>query len=466
MNKAGEQSSICDRRIAAPQISRDEDLLVRSSRCHVIETEDESVNAQVLIVGAGPAGSSAAISLAQAGVTDVLMVDRDHFPRDKTCGSGLSPAALQLAETLGIGPELRSQANPIHWVRFVTPGNEEMVLPANGAAVVLLRKDFDNLLVERARALGVGFEEGFRAAELVYEGSRVAGVRSLGGEERRARFVLFADGAHSVFSPDPRPRRHISTLMGWWEGMDLPAGRLDMVFDRRLAPLYGWMFPETPTRVNIGICIDAQDSDGNPVKRDIRALFQQFIDDHYRIVLRGARRVGKLKGHPIAFTTWVANCTAPGALWVGEAARVTHHATGEGISQAMQSGVYAAEAVASVWRGERTERSAWRHYLWQHRRRFTPGFAAGHLLRSVVDSSVLDSVARAYNSRSGQRLIQRLLGSALTGTTSQRVPEEYAQLSAPALEANGSEPAAPRVSQEIAARGALEHQSTASAHQE
>jgi flavin-dependent dehydrogenase len=328
---------------------------------------------------------------------------------------------------LGIGVELRARANPIHWVKMVTPGNEEMVLPANGAAVVLLRRDFDHLLVKRALSLDVWMEEGFRAAELVRDGGRIVGVRSIDGREQRARFVLFADGAHSIFSQDSRPRRHISTLMGWWEGADLPAGRLDMIFDRRVAPLYGWMFPETSSRVNIGICVDAQDKHGNAMKRDIRSLFQEFLNQHYREPLRSATQVGKLKGHPIAFTTWVARCMAPGALWVGEAARVTHNATGEGISQAMQSGIYAADAVASVIRGERSERSAWRRYLWRHRRRFTLGFAAGHLLRAAVNSSLLDHVARAYNSSTGQRLIERLLGSALTGTSTQQAPEAYAR---------------------------------------
>jgi len=190
------------------------------------------------------------------------------------------------------------------------------------------------------------------------------------------------------------------------------------------------MFPETATRVNIGLCMDAQDEDGRLIQRDLRSTFEEFLGDHYREALRPAQQVGKLKGHPIVFTTWVANCTAPGALWVGEAARVTHHATGEGISQAMQSGIYAAQAVMSVLRGERSERAAWRRYLWGHRRRFTAGFLAGHLLRAVVSSSLLDAIARAYNSSSGQRLIERLLGSALTGTTSQRPPDKYEMLPA------------------------------------
>ena len=155
--------------------------------------------------------------------------------------------------------------------------------------------------------------------------------------------------------------------------------------------------------------------------------FERFLDDHYQEALRSARPLGKLKGHPIVFTTWVSQCTAPGALWVGEAARVTHNATGEGISQAMQSGVFAAEAVAAVVRGERSERSAWARYVWRHRRRFTAGFAAGYVVRAMVASSGLDLLARAYGSAWGQRLIERVVGSALTGTTSQEAPEAYQQ---------------------------------------
>jgi menaquinone-9 beta-reductase len=387
------------------------------------------MDSRVLIVGAGPAGASAAVALADRGVTDVLLVDRDRFPRDKTCGSGLSPAALHLAETLGIGEKVRARANPIESVRLVTPGAEELVLPGNSAVVIMLRREFDQLIVERALELGAKLQTGFRASELVRNASgRVIGVRSLEGEEHRASFVLCADGAHSIFSPDRRPKRFISTLMGWWEGADLPAGRLDMIFDRNLSPLYGWMFPETPTRVNIGICVDAQDKHGQRARPDLRALFERFLDDHYREALRGARQLGKLKGHPIVFATWVAQCTAPGALWVGEAARVTHNATGEGISQAMQSGLFAAEAVSAVVLGERSERSAWRHYLWRHRRRFTTGFAAGHLLRALIASRGFDRLARAYRSPGGQRLIGRLLASAFTGTASQEPPEAYQRL--------------------------------------
>lgn len=382
---------------------------------------------EILIVGAGPSGAAAAVQLGQLGVKDVLLVDRDRFPRNKTCGSGLSPAALHMAEALGIGPELRARANPVVTVRFVTPAGEELRVPAHSAAVILLRKEFDNLLVERARSLRVRFRDGFRVTEAIEQAGRVVGVRGLDGSEIRARWVLFADGAHTLFSRDDRERRHIDTLMGWWEGPGFEPGRLDMVFDRALSPLYGWLFPETATRVNIGICIDAQDEYGRKVPRDLRTVFQSFLERHYPDVLRSAKQVGGWKGHPIVHTTWITNVTRPGALLIGEAARLTHNGTGEGISQAMQSGIYAADAVARVVRGEATESVAWRGYVRALRRRFTAGFAGGYVLRDLVASGALDSLARTYNSASFQRAIHWIVGAALTGSTSQDAPAAYGE---------------------------------------
>jgi geranylgeranyl reductase family protein len=371
----------------------------------------------VLIVGAGPAGASAAVALGQRGVRDVLLLDRSRFPRDKTCGSGLSPNALKLADQLGIGPELHRLANPIQSVKLVTRGGREMILASNAAAVVLLRRDFDNLLVERAVALGVQFKGGVHVSEAIREQGRVVGVRSQDGAEHRARVVLFADGSHSIFSVDPRPKVSISTLMGWWEGVDFVPGQLEMVFDRNVAPLYGWLFPETTTRINIGICIDGQPPDSDQPKRNLRQVFADFLRDHYQARLSRARQVGKLQGHPIVHTTWIEHCTVPGALYVGEAARITNNATGEGISHAMQSGVFAAEAVAQVL-GQRAEESeAWEEYERKHRRRFTPEFAGGHALRKAVDSPLLDRMASAYNSPFIRRSVVRLLGSALAGSS-------------------------------------------------
>jgi menaquinone-9 beta-reductase len=197
--------------------------------------------------------------------------------------------------------------------------------------------------------------------------------------------------------------------------------RLDMIFDRALSPLYGWMFPEGNNRVNIGICVDGQDESGEKTSVNLRQTFQHFLDEHYAAALKPAKQVGKLKGHPIVYTTWVGNVSRPGALYLGEAARITHNATGEGISQAMESGVFAAEAAARVLKGD-DEAKAFGWYLNQHRKRFTTSFLAGHALRAVVASPVLDGLADTYNNPFVRKAVVKLLGSALAGSNVNSAP--------------------------------------------
>ena len=149
----------------------------------------------------------------------------------------------------------------------------------------------------------------------------------------------------------------------------------------------------------------------------MREVFAKFLDDHYGTRLRNARQIGKLKGHPIVYTTWIDHLSVPGALYIGESARLTHNATGEGISQAMQSGLFGAETVADVLQGRATESDAWAAYISKTRKRFTPGFVGGHALRAVIDSKVLDGVAATFNQPFIRRSVVRLLGSALAGST-------------------------------------------------
>jgi menaquinone-9 beta-reductase len=376
----------------------------------------------VAIVGAGPGGAAAAVALAQKGITNVILLDREGFPRDKTCGSGLSPNALKIIEQLGIAPKVRELGHAINTVRIVTPGGRELNISSDAAAIVLLRRHFDHLLVERATSLGVTLETPFRADTLLEEDGRVVGVRSFEGKEVRAKVVLFADGAHSIFSIDERPKRSIATLMGWWENFESAPHTLDMIFDREVAPLYGWMFPETNDRVNIGICVDGQDEEGNKSTKNLRTTFEGFLQRHYGDRLKNAKQLGKWKGHPIVYTNWIGHMTRPGGLYLGEAARITHNATGEGISQAMESGVLAADAVHAVLHEGVREEKAWDRYVMQHRKRFTAAFLAGHTLRAVIDSPILDGVADLYNHPMIRKLVVKVLGSALAGSAVKERP--------------------------------------------
>lgn len=389
----------------------------------------------VIIVGAGPSGSTAALRLKQKGVRDVLFIDRDRFPRDKTCGSGLSPMAIALADELGFGDELRSRAYRIDQLWLGTPGGRRMLLRSNVETVVMLRRDYDDMLVRKAREAGAEFLDDTRVRELVTRGGRTVGVRLESGEELFASFVLVACGAHDKWTEDPRPKRSIATLMGWWEDFEFEPHTMEMIFDKNLSPLYGWMFPESNTRVNIGICMDGQEKDGSKSKRSVREVFEQFLKDHYADKLARAKQIGRFKGHPIVYTTWIANTYAPGRLTIGEAARVTHHLTGEGIYQAMQTGVYGADAVASILRDGVSERRAFEKYEWKLRARFVPGFIVGHGLRALMKTSVLDHLADLYSHDMVRALITRTVGSAMAGkrVTEVSAPTHGSPAAPPAL---------------------------------
>lgn len=368
-----------------------------------------------IIVGGGPGGAAAAIALAQRGVDNIVLVDKEGFPRDKTCGSGLSPNALVVLDKLGLKEQVWQMGYPISGLRLVTREGREIKVRSQEAAVVCLRRQFDNALIERALQLGVTVKTPFTAKELVRENGRVVGVRS-GDEEIRADFTLVVDGANSVFSFDPRPKTKIQTLMGWYENFPYEENMLDMIFSKHVAPLYGWMFPEAPNRVNIGICIDGEDGKHAAGKRNVRDVFQAFLDENYSKQLAGARQIGKLKGHPISWTNWVRDVSAPGVVYVGEAARMTHNATGEGIFQAMQSGVFAADAIADIRSGIASEPEAMRRYLWRCRKEFTVSFAMGHVVRALVQTPILDGLARVYNHPMMRKLVTTAIGSALAGS--------------------------------------------------
>jgi menaquinone-9 beta-reductase len=298
------------------------------------------VSKRIVIIGAGPAGATAALCLARQRRYEVLLLDRDAFPRVKTCGSALSPRCLRLIQDLGLDAALRPLAYGIRGVHFTGPAGRTATLTGKEGAWIIPRSRFDAELVWAAERAGARFAPGFRATRLLRDASgRVKGV-SDGTQDIEADLTLVADGAHSRFSTDSRPRRQIATIMAWYEGIPYTEGHLEMWFDRRVAPWYGWLFPESKTEVNIGICYDPEDA-AHP-----REIYGEIVERHVGDKrMKSATMTRKFRGAPIVYTESVGPAAAPGALWIGESARLTNAATGEGIGYAMRSAMIAAEAI-------------------------------------------------------------------------------------------------------------------------
>ena len=216
------------------------------------------IQADVAIIGAGPAGTAAAIHLGQLGICNVVLVDRHDFPRDKTCGSAVSPKGLDILKALGVWDQVSRDAYWIKGLRLVTRGDCEVYLSGGegASAVICCRRTLDHLLLKHALSFGVQFIPHFEAQALVYEGNRVAGFTARDGRTIRARYTVVANGAHSGFTVNPQPKRMLQAIMGWWEQVPFKPNHVEMVFDKMVAPHYGWLFPESDTQVNIGICYE------------------------------------------------------------------------------------------------------------------------------------------------------------------------------------------------------------------
>lgn len=344
---------------------------------------------EVLVVGAGPAGSACAQWLARHGV-DVLLADQHDFPRDKTCGDGLIPDAHAALRRLGVHDEVMDLAQRVADVRCVAPSGRHVDVP--GTLAVLPRRELDHVLVRAAQRAGARlltpwrFEAPLRAADGRVEGARLrafgpaaAGDRlaadakgagasanppqaARGSREVRARHVVLATGAtpQALVAAGLCERRAPSAmgLRGYIRHGGLePAlhglrGRLEVFWHRRLRPGYGWIFPCPGGVYNIGVgLIDSHRARPGgraaALQRNLREVFDDFTRLHApaRALVEGGDWVGELKGAPLRSSLQGARCAAPGILVTGEAAGSTYSFTGEGIGKAMETGLLAAEAL-------------------------------------------------------------------------------------------------------------------------
>src|SRR5690349_14605844 len=208
---------------------------------------------RVLIVGAGPAGSSCALVLARTERFEVVVLDKSTYPRVKVCGSGLSPACLGHLRRLGVIDLFAGRAAHMRSLLARGPDGHEVLLNGAKGAWVVPRSDLDDGLIRAAERAGARFEQGTKVIELLRgDDGEVRGVKTERAEIE-ADIVVCANGSPSRFSADRTEAYGIRTIMGWWRGSSLPADQGLMIWDRRLDGYYAWAFPEPDGIANFGI---------------------------------------------------------------------------------------------------------------------------------------------------------------------------------------------------------------------
>ncbi len=319
------------------------------------------MDADVIVVGSGPAGAAAACGLARGGL-DVLLLDRQEFPRDKTCGDGVPPGSVEILESLGMGDKIRAAGfHHVEGIRLGSPAGrvwDATLRSRRGRTGFLIapRSEFDALIHDHAIESGARFLRAAVRAPVLEDG-RVTGVRAVVGgrdTELRARVVVGADGATSAIAralragSKPSARHRSVAIRAYLDGIETLPGRIEFYFYRRLLPGYGWVFPLGADRANVGVLVRADRFGESGDSLD--GLLEDFLDSP---AVRGRLR----RGHRIENTaSWqLPNATAgplqntfDGAILAGDAASLVDPLTGEGIHSALVSAVCASEAIAAA----------------------------------------------------------------------------------------------------------------------
>ncbi len=353
---------------------------------------------QVVVVGAGPAGSAVAYFLGRSG-KDVLLLDKSGFPRDKICGDAVGPRALRVLREMGLLDELACEAHRAGQVVVRAPNHRATpaAVPSAGAGldhiIVIPRLKLDHAILRRALAAGAEFREA-RVEGLVTGNGAVRGVRLSGGARVRADLTVLATGAATPLVKEagllPSPPSFIHAVRRYYQDIERLEPRLELYLDHVDLPGYGWVFPTGAGSANVGVGYSGRDA-WLP-----RVGLERFLSSHPRLqsLLSRARGSGPARAYPLRVDFPRGAVTGNGILTVGEAAGLVNPITGEGIDYALESGQLAAEAISeAVSAGFPLSRRCLRPYRDRLHARFAMQFRFLHIARRVYfNAFVLDRV--------------------------------------------------------------------------
>lgn len=369
----------------------------------------------VIIIGAGPAGSAAAHFLAQRGF-EVLLLDKFDFPRDKTCGDALLPRALNVSKEMGVLHDLLRVGHRVNKLDIFAPRGRSTLVPIPAQqdwpnyTLVIPRLVLDNLLLECAIASGAKFQSQIHVTELEQDSH---GVRVKGGRRGRsvtvqAKIVIIATGVSpklllqlGLLKQTPRM---LVAARAYFEGLKDLEDRLHLRFDGVPLPGYGWIFPLPDGLANVGAGFlpRAGRTPTTPV-----AALEKFIDiPPVRQLLSQAVQVGPVKGYPLRTDFATAPTFAERILLVGEAAGLVNPLTGEGIDYALESGKIAAEHVAKMFTAGDLSIQCLAQYDRHLRQKFQRTFIACNWIRELfINSFMLNRLVSVSTRRADLKLM-------------------------------------------------------------
>ncbi|MBN1121964.1 MAG: geranylgeranyl reductase family protein [Anaerolineae bacterium] len=354
---------------------------------------NQTLTPEILVIGAGPGGSAAAWALANSG-HDVLLVDAAEFPREKTCGDGLTPMAVRTLDRMGLLDEvLAAGAGRIDTFRITGPFGISVSTPFENYqkefpyALVLPRIQFDDIVTRNAVGAGVEHLFKVRVEQIAREGDQITQVEAKGPQGTimiLPKHTIIAVGAKSGLLKKAgfihHDVRYIRASRAYFTNNQAKEPLYDFYFDFELIPGYGWVFSDGNGLMNIGVGI-------LPIplistKKSTSQLLEQFVQRRQKEgVLGDVELAGPIKGYPLRIDFPAMRVAGANWMIVGEAAGLVNPVTGEGIDLALESGLIAARILHdNIEQGSRNHRGYQRE-VWDQ---FGPLFTGLRVLRDVL----------------------------------------------------------------------------------
>jgi len=325
----------------------------------------------LIIVGAGPAGASAALYAHRQGLK-TLLLDKDKFPRDKICGDALSGKSVAILQELDLLDKVRTLPGAfIQTIVFGSPAHTDLrvdlrehdlqdimtgkVLPMEG--FVIRRQIFDHFLFEQARSKASTCIEEFKVRELIVEEGQVRGVKGRVGNRRdeieyRGRLVLGCDGFNSIVARQSGLYKHESrhsmvALRGYYKNVSDLQDQIELHFVEEALPGYFWIFPLENGYANVGLAMVHKDIKERRV--DLKETLQKVIAKAaFKDRFAAAQPLGEPVGWNLPLGSKHRRIYGDGFLLLGDAASLIDPFTGEGIGNALYSARTAVETAVEA----------------------------------------------------------------------------------------------------------------------
>ena len=314
----------------------------------------------VAIAGAGPGGIAAALKLAETNLS-VVLLEKDVFPRDKICGDALSGKVLDALRI--IDPAYKESLYKFPekldtWgIRFFAPNKKALDIPfyskrtaeSRSPGFISKRIEFDSFLFELIQQKkSIEIQQKFNAKEARKEGN--AWVLSDGKDEVRAKIVIAADGAQSrlskLLAEEKMDKKHHSAgIRAYYKGVRgfNEENFIELHYLKDLLPGYLWIFPLNKDMANVGLGMLSEHVSKHKI--NLKTKLHELIENHPHLKERfeGAEMVDSIKGFGLPLGSKKRKISGDNFMLVGDAASLIDPFTGEGISNAMMSGIFAAK---------------------------------------------------------------------------------------------------------------------------